>query len=274
MFIPNFNRKELVEFGIHNLITHLPKEDRIIIIGNDLCHCDFRHLEKYGVYYFSLENGRSTPRNSAFIRNYAIKRCQSQIFFQKDPEIIVNGDFLKRASELGKGWKAGWVLNFPKGPTQDILQNGIREIIPFLMEHCLNPQIQKEFEYRDLGGGLSQVLMGLKNLCTANVLKQQILSGKHNLSNWLSYALGIETKVLQDIHGYDEDFTSYGYEDSDMICRLMALGYSISPDHNCTSIHLHHPSTGDPHLHEMRDVFQNKDPNQVVRNPENWGEGE
>lgn len=273
MFIPNYHRPEQVEFGIRNMVTHLPKDDWVIIIGNDLCHYDFSHLKDLGVYSFSLDTGRSKCRNSAFIRNYAIKRCQSKIFFQKDPEIIVNGDYLKRAAERGLGWKTGYVLGFPKGPTRDILERGVSEIIPFLKEHNLNPEVQGDLEYKALGGGIFQITLGINGLSDPEKLHKDVLSGAHNISNWLSYALGIETKVLQEMRGYDESFTSYGYEDSDMICRLMAKGYSITPDYNCTSIHLHHPSTVDPYLQDMKQIFVEKQPKQIIRNPLSWGEG-
>ena len=278
VFIPNFNRAEQVRFGIWNMITHLPKDDWVIIIGNDNCYEDFSDMKEHGAYFFSLDTGQTEFRNSAFIRNYAIKRCRSQYILQKDPEVFLNGDYLTCVSKWRNGWKAGYVLSFPKGPTREIMNRGVGEIFPYLKHHVPEcPLMSGDFLKQDLGGGVYRVIPDNVGLVDSIKVGNEILSGKPNISNWLSYALAIETKVLHSLNGYDEDFTNYGYEDSDMFCRLMKLGYPIYPDYRCTSIHLHHPSTVDDRINDMEEVFARKQKEPLIRNVHDgivkWGEG-
>jgi hypothetical protein len=272
VFISNFHREEQVYFGVKNLCTELPPDDYVIIIGNDNCHHDFDSLRESNAYYFSLDTDRIEPRNSAFIRNYAIKRCQSKMFMHKDPEVFVFGDFLKYALEQGGGWKAGQVLNLSENVTSNVLRLGREQVLPFLEAGTL-PGVMEAFSKTDFPDGSYQVSFGNQELFSPVQLHKEIMSGKLNVSNWVSYALGIETEVLQDIHGYDEEFSNYGFEDSDMICRLMRMEYPIYPDHRCVSVHMHHLPTVDSHIQEMEDLFRIKLNQPLVRNQFRWGEG-
>jgi hypothetical protein len=272
LFISNFHREKQVHFGIENLCTELSPDDYVIIIGNDNSHYDFDYLREFNAYYFSLDTGRTAPRNSAFIRNYAIKRCQSKLFMHKDPEVFVFGDFLKYAVEHGKGWKAGHVLNLSENVTNNVLHLGREQVLPYLEAWTL-PEKVGAFSKADFSDGSYQVSFGAHELFNPIQLHQEILSGKLNVSNWVSYALGIETDVLQEIHGYDEEFTNYGFEDSDMICRLMRMKYPIYPDHRCVSVHMHHPSTSDAQIRNMESLFKTKLNQPLVRNQFKWGEG-
>jgi GT2 family glycosyltransferase len=272
VFISNYHRHEMVEFGIRNLATVLPPEDYIIIVGNDNCHYDFSYLKDFGVRYFSLDTGRSLPRNSAFIRNYAIKRCQAKLFMHKDPEVVVLGDFLKSAVDKVHGWKTGYALNLSEDTTKRVLAGGKQEILP-LVEGWLQPQNRSEFTKLSYSDGSYLVTFNEDHLFDPQRLIAKILSGKLNVSNWVSYALGIETRILQKIHGYDESFTNYGFEDSDMIVRLMKMGYGLRPEHSCVSVHLHHASTADKHIQEMQELFRGMASLPVERNKQKWGEG-
>ena len=83
------------------------------------------------------------------------------------------------------------------------------------------------------------------------------------------------TSTLQSIRGYDEDFTHYGYEDTDLYRRLIFCNGSIVLDKNMVA--LHYPHEVDPSVYkevnEMGRIFASKNPNQCIRNPNGWGEG-
>jgi hypothetical protein len=281
VFIPNYQRHDYVEFGVKNFLTSLPKKDWVIIIGNDGYHHNFDHLIPHNAYCFSLEHDMLKPRNSAFIRNYAIKRSASEIFFQKDPEVLVNGDFLSIAVDRHEnamsfkcgGWKAGYVLNFHHEPTQEILSHGVSKIIPYLRDHIRKPRVSGDFEHQNFAGG-SRTIVSNSGYFEPNKVQSEILGGGLNVSNWFSYVVGLSTEILQDMRGYDEDFTSYGYEDSDMFCRLMSMHYPIIPEYACTSIHLDHPLTVNAEeIDNMEHIFRNKYMKVHRRNPKKWGEG-
>ncbi len=272
IFIPNYNRQEYVEFGIKNIITSVPRDDWVIIIGNDNCHYDFNHLQKFNVYYFSLLNDDPRPRNSCFIRNYAIKRCQSSIFFQKDPEVVVVGDFIKDVINCDGGWRLGHVFCVSKELSRAVLVQ--KSFLDHILS-CVEPKVMpKEFNCWQINDDVYYIMFGTKGLCNVDEVYRAIVGGGTNISNWFAYAFGVETSILKEIGGYDEDYTSYGYEDSDLFCRLMAKGYPLIPDHNCVSVHLHHPLTVDGKIRKMSQIFASKDYNKIIRNGGyKWGTG-
>ncbi len=279
IFIPNYGRKEYVEFGIKNLITSVPRDDWVIIIGNDNIEENFDNLFDQNVRYFTLFTGNSKPRNSCKIRNYAIKRCMSNIFFQKDPEVVVIGDFIKKSIEHGKGWRTGFSIIASVALSRLILKNGIQEVNKFLFKGPMDPNIcawrPTGLIAEKLNDGTYRGIADPKHLYDPKFIKDVIFNanGKWNESTCFAYALGIETNILKEIGGYDEDYTSYGYEDSDLFCRLMNIKYGLTPDYNCVSVHLHHQLTVDGNLGKMAQMFNSKDYREVIRNKNCWGEG-
>ena len=76
------------------------------------------------------------------------------------------------------------------------------------------------------------------------------------------------------MRGYDERFTTYGFEDSDMYCRLASCGICIKPDDTCRVVHpFHTKDTGGNKLSVMGEIFTHSDPNVFVRNNNGWGKG-
>lgn len=272
VFIPNYNRPEYVEFGIKHFATLAHSKDWMIIIGNDNCHYDFSHLDGiYNVKYFSLLTGNSKPRNCCRIRNYAIKRCRSSVFFQKDPEVWVFGDYVKNAMDYGRGWKAGYVIWASKKLSDAVLKDP-GQICSTLDKR---PQNSDKLDFIRFEDGSLHIHIDPRPWYDPSEIHRIVfeIRGGLNNSTYFAYALGIDTQILQNIGGYDEDYTSYGYEDTDMFCRLMKMGYRLTPDYSCTAIHLWHPLTVDENLDQMAQIFNKKDFNAVVRNPNGWGEG-
>jgi len=273
IFIPNYDRKAYVEFGLKYIQTILPESDWIIIVGNDQIHHDFDFLKEKNVRYFSLLTGQKSPRNSCRIRNYAIKHCRSKVFFQKDPEVMVDGDFISRSVEWCGGWRAGHVLVVDEEKSKEVVRDGLDILKPYIKKR---ERYSKCLKHEWIGKHVQSISVDAQSLYNAKLAHDRIYESKGglNFSTYFAYALGIETKVLKDLSGYDEDYTSYGYEDPDMFCRLMAFKYPIIPDYSCSSIHLYHPLTVDNKLWEMDDLFKKKDCSQVVRNVGRvWGEG-
>lgn len=252
IFMPNYHDERLCRLSLESIQTVVPKEDYIIIVGNDGEHVPFEGIDN--VYYLTLNKPDKKMRNGAFIRNYVLKNCQSDLFFQKDGEVVMLGDFIKSCIDADGPWRAGTIYVLDDNQTNKFLetrQPTFTSKTPTKSIECFFPERVEE----------------VKNI----IVKA---AGGVNLSTYFHYAYCVKTKTLQDINGYDEDFFYYGFEDSDMFCRLYHLGHKLNPKHDITAVHLCHPRpqlTND--INVMSGHFQNKDPKHSVRNPNGWGDG-
>ena len=105
IFIPNYGRGHYIHQLTKQFATKASKEEYLIIVGNDGLNQNFSDLYDLNIRYFTLHRSNSeVPRNGGFIRNYLIKRCQSENLFQKDPEtelVANNGyDWIKQYTIL------------------------------------------------------------------------------------------------------------------------------------------------------------------------------
>ena len=197
-------------------------------------------------------------RNSCFIRNYCLKRSKSRLFFQKDGEVVVKGDFIKSCINWkdynpNSAWRPGLISVLDEPQTDYFIKNNT---IPF-----------KRGDIKRLNGKYPK---------SANEARDIIFNahGSVNFSTYFQYAFCADTKVMQEMCGYDEDYYYYGYEDSDMFCRLFSAGYKMNYDYSCHAIHQCHPrSLSGDEVNNMEDIFKNKDMDNVNRNPDGWGKG-
>ena len=254
LFIPNFGKKEQLEFSISQIRTEIPKEDWVVVIGNDGIDIDFSHLRSLNTYYFTLHRTLKECRNGAFIRNYAIKRCQSEKFFQKDPEIILVGDFIKNIIQSPNAWRAGNIYVLNKALSAELLYKHDFGILKY--SACIKIDPVK--------------------ILDPDFVKYIIIAedGRPGYATYFHYAYSVSTEILYGMRGYDERYLYYGYEDSDMFCRLLYLKQHLIPDYEISAIHLYHDrdSINLDQLKQMRYVFSNQSPSHYPRNKE-WGEG-
>jgi len=260
VFALNYEHHALTEFAINQIQTQVDPKDYMIIIGNDNNQHNWTHLNPKNVWSFSLIHDTKGPRNGAFIRNYFLRRCESDWVMQKDGEVIVTGDFIYRIINLHTPWRAGKVCVLDDAHTTQILEKGVewfmgsnptplRIIEPFV---AVNSYHVKE-------------IIGAAD-------------GRINPSTYFHYAYACPTAIFSKIGGYDERFTSYGWEDSDMFCRLFHNGIYLSPDAGCWAIHPRHPRAADSitaaDVALMRDVFMKNSPADYIRNKtKEWGSG-
>ena len=260
VFMPNHRVKEYVEFSISKIQTILPENDWLIVIGNDNCDDKFDHLYDQNVRYFTINTDSDEYRNGCFIRNWAIKRCQSELFFQKDGEVVILGDFMHSfVSMRYPAFRCGYIFVLNDGGTKDFMSGSMPD--PNRWNAICTRRVQMFIpdypeEARD-------------EIAAAD--------GKVNYSTYFHYGFGVETGVLQSMHGYDEDFNQYGWEDSDMICRLIAMGVHLVPDYSLAAVHPNHPRQKVKFqimANSMKTIFLSRNPRQFIRNPIRWGEGE
>jgi hypothetical protein len=303
IFIPNYGRGKLAEFSIKNIKTNIPREDWVIIIGNDNIEENFDHLFDDNVRYFTLFAGNSKQRNGCFIRNYALSRCQSENMLQKDPEVVITGDFIKSVIDRNVGWRPGNIIRVGSRLINDeILKNGVSYLDSFIKSRVQQevptdrillqelawidrqiydckygdePELNAESFAATWNNLISVVKMDGRPLVDAQFVWNKIKNGQgvQNVSSYFNYAYSINTDFLRSIGGYDESYCDYGYEDSDMFCRLMSAKYQIFPDYDCTAIHLWHETPNVSRLDEMHKVFISKNCDAIIRNTNGWGNG-
>lgn len=261
IFMPNYHNEKLVEESLRRINTVLEPDKYTIIIGNDGYDYSWDYMRESGqppfnrMFYFSLEHKMEQPRNGAFIRNYCLKRIQSDYFLQKDGEVVLEGDFMWRALMTGQEgylWRPGHISVLTEEDTIKYLAGNDSFDLP--MTKRIEP------------------VTGI----TAQAVKEMLVAmdGQVNFTSYFHYAYCENTKILQGLQGYDEEYRYYGFEDSDMYCRLTHAGRVFRPDYRCYAIHQWHECTVNREmLFPMGKVFKAKDPKETIRNPGGWGEG-
>ncbi len=246
IFMPSWNRGHFVRRTIEIMKTNVPSDKWVIIVGNDCAHEDLSDLYSKNVFYFTFapDTPRRQERGGAFIRNIIIKRCRSKWFFQRDPEVIIEKDFIKNIIECP--------TNFYKlsGPI-----------------HRVNQETTEKF---------------MKNQATLDDCKRDSKTYPIKKDHFVNFnmAFAVPTKILQEINGYDEDYGETYYYDTDLYYRLMSYGVKITMDQECKPIHLWHPIPSFPNnsktiseYEAMGIMFNSKNPQETIRNPHSWGEG-
>jgi len=263
IFLPHFQCPEFTECSIRAIHTQVDPRDYIIIIGNDNVSQNWDHLKEFNVKYFTIKRQgvpEGTPRNSCYVRNYALKRMQSEFYIMKDAEVLVYGDFIYNAINFGTGWRPGSVYSLTAIETDKLLVATFPRV--YVESECV-PKMDKVphpiFE-------------------DPYYLKQTLLEadGKINPTTYFHYAYCAPLKIVQQMNGYDEDYSSYGWEDTDMYGRLFAQGVRICPDPTTIAVHPHHPRNVDSKREvevNMRDLYITKSPVAWYRNLSGWGDG-
>jgi hypothetical protein len=226
--------------------TNIDRDKWIVIVGNDCQHEDLSDLEDKNVVYFTFSPDipRRHERGGSFIRNLVIKRSRSKWFFQRDPEVIIENDFIAHIIACSTEFYrlSGQACKTDESTTTKFMNHEAT------IEECKrNSQKYPVVEYDQM---------------------------------FFNMAFGVHTKLLQDIHGYDEDYGETYYYDTDLFCRLTTNGVITTMDPQCKPIHLWHPTPSYPDTPKtkteyaaMDTMFKGKNPKQMVRNPGIWGEG-
>lgn len=247
IFIPNWGRSQYIRKTVKMMKTKVPQNKWIIVVGNDCQHEDLSDLKDNNVVYFTFDGDRNRPqdRGGGFIRNIAIKRCRSKWFFQRDPEIVIENDFIDHILRC---------------PTDTYRLGGPAK------------KVRKNTSERFMQGK-----------ATIEECKQDADVFPINIQHFVyaNFAFAVHTQVLKDMRGFDEDYGQTYCYDRDLFVRLVNNGVAITSDPECTPIHIWHPTPSFPNTSktiadydEMKAMFASKDPKQIVRNPHGWGEGD
>lgn len=243
LFIPHFNRGNYIRKWLETFKTEVPVNKWIILIGNDGTHESFDDIKEKNVRYFTLPRNNSIERNSAFIRNVAIKHCRSKLFYQKDPDIIVLGDdFLKKCLE-----KQNDSIIYRCGDT------AYRAI---------------EKQTKDYLNGIIDLEQVIKTANKFPITERFV---------YCQYSMCVPRKILFDIGGYCEQLRGNWYDDTDIHRRLLDFGLKQILDKNCQPLHLWHPTNFDQtNLKLNENLFEQRKRNGTIFDniDKEWGEGD
>lgn len=247
LYIPNFGRKKYLIPTLKRMKTTLPRDQWIILVVNDGIHEDMSDLSDFNLTYFTFERGQNPKeRNGCMVRNYILKRLQSQIVATRDPEIFVEGsDYLSSIA--------------------DLKENQVYR--PCEMVELTEPDTVKLFNDPFLD------LPNLRTRCVHRVTTH----------NYRAFHAGfaMHTKKLVDLGGYEEEFASnYGYEDVNLLERVIAAKMDFVIDPNVKTYHTFHPrrvrflqTVGDNGILYKKKRGQIQQGILVANNNKEWGNG-
>ena len=243
IFVPNFGRRDYLVATLERFATAVPTDRWITVVVNDGLHEDLSDLaERFNLAWFTFERNPAVERNGCMIRNYFIRRCRSRLLCTRDPEIFIEGEHFVES-----------VLALPPGMVYRT--GGMTEL-------------------RDID--VQKVFNNPRTVPLNQLQPLRVWHTRRGISEGFHAGVTIETAQLVAMRGYDEDYAyAYGYEDWDMLHRLVAAGLKIQIDPRVWTYHVWHPRPKfwGRTLPSNARTFESKDPKQIVRNGEEWGEG-
>ncbi|KKK86156.1 hypothetical protein LCGC14_2766060 [marine sediment metagenome] len=223
--------------------TTLPKDQWLILVVNDGPHEDLSDLAEFNLAYFTFDRTPATERNGCLIRNYVLRRLQSRVVGTRDPEIFIKGgDYFSSLANMGDViYRPYSMVELQEPMTPKILANPMIDIteLPVRATH----RLRTPGEPRAFHAGVAALV-----------------------------------ERFRQLGGYDEEFANYyGYEDIDMLNRLLRSGIDTVIDKEVRTFHIWHPR----HAKFLKTVringmtFERKERlgNVVVNEGGKWGKG-
>lgn len=219
IIMATYKRPELLEVGLYSLTRHKYKHNIEIVVVNDGVHDATESIcKKYGAkYIFSGQrnvSGKGWSRGPGFALNIGVKQCTGDYIILTCPEIYHVNDCL------------GTLLaNIDKTNT-------------LLTSECMS--------FDDEGTFTKSIINSLK---VNKVVPIGKVFGTLTLiadATEMPFFLGMWKKSFMSIGGYDEDFTGYAGEDSDLMQRLLSAG-AVYKRLDMPIIHLYHGKRCDGH---------------------------
>lgn len=206
LFIPNFKRKHLLIPTLMQMETSLPKDKWIVLVVNDGPHEDMSDLAEFNLVYFTFDRIPIIERNGCLIRNYVLQRLQSRVVGTRDPEIFIKGgDYFSSLAEMGDViYRPYSMIELQEPMTPKILANPMIDVTQLAVRAI--HRLRTPDEPRAFHAGIAALVERFKQL-----------------------------------GGYDEEFADYyGYEDIDMLRRLMGSGIDTIIDSKVQTYHVWH----------------------------------
>ena len=223
--------------------TALPRDKWLVLVVNDGLHEDLSDLSEFNLAYFTFERTPATERNGCMIRNYVLQRLQSRVVGTRDPEIFIKGgDYFSSLANM-----------------EDIIYR------PCSMVELQEPMTPKI---------LADPMIDVTELPSRAIHKLRTPSEPR------AFHAGVAALVerFRQLGGYDEEFADhYGYEDIDMLRRLIGSGIDTIVDPKVQTYHVWHPRKA-KFLKTVRQngrLFEHKQKfgTLIANSNKEWGEG-
>lgn len=180
------------------------------------------------------------------IRNRAIEKSNNEYIIQIDGDVILHKDFVKEHKKFAQ---------------QDCFITGSRVL--------LSPEISKEI-LNSKTTRISPFSKGIKNRfnavhlpCYGAFAKKENSPMEKMTTRIRGCNMSFWKQDLLDVNGYDEDFTGWGREDSDIVIRLIKKGcYRKKIKLAAIQYHIHHKESSKEMLEDnhrlMKETLKNQ----------------
>ncbi len=231
LIISTYNRPDTLELVLMSVLKQsvLPKE---VIIADDGSTSETAKLIQSFQKQFSTPLIHSWIEDKGFrlakSRNEAIKKSSADFLVFIDGDIIIHKHFIK---------------NYQKRATEGTYFMGSRA----LLSETYTTQLlnTKSILINPCNKGVSNKL----NSLYIPIFYKLVKGSQSPLKSVKGANMGIWKVDLQAINGFDERFTGWGREDSDMAARLMNLGIKrVNFKGAAVCYHLYHPENDRSHL--------------------------
>jgi GT2 family glycosyltransferase len=228
LILSSFKRPELLKLGLSSIVKNRPAFDLEIVVVNDgipdetesVCQ-SFSQQSLNIKYVFSGQRNKDgiKKRVSGYALNIGVKQCSSDIIVLSCPEVYHLNDAL--------------------------------DIIVSALERNPRKMVIPELIYFDQSAVETNKLlkMSLGELFNYKVDTTKLVGGDfgrcHGTMNFL---MALYKKEFTSIGGFDEDFTGYAGEDSDLIQRFMSNGLTHLRT-SAEAVHLWHPGSNNGEVH-------------------------
>lgn len=216
LIISTWNRPHLLQWGLTSLARQEFTHEFELILLNDAFVEDIatknlamKYKDLLNIRYFHTGASKTQDirREQCFALNYGIQQSTGDVIILTGPEMY------------------------------HLSPNNIHNLItPFLENHKIITTPEESVS-KDDGGQF------LKNLEAGKPDDMGLFNGSRHLSNLYNFFMGIWKEQLIDMGGFDEDFTGWAYDDTDLASRLQADG-CVYHHVDAKIMHLWHPRGG------------------------------
>jgi glycosyltransferase involved in cell wall biosynthesis len=224
-----YNKLDYLKSVLTNLRFHVRLKNVEIIVVNDGSTDDTRSFLKNNKEKLNFEYVNIEHSGSAKARNTGINLSKGDYILFIDNDIIIDASYIEKLRES--------ILLYPDRIHAGNLKLVPLENVPEFMNIISQPDYStircflEQYSYKD---AISD------SLSTAYSQKDDI-----NLACWWAMAGGgnicFPKKVLYEIELFDENFKSWGPEDTELCYRAFTKGYYLKYNSNSLLYHLEHP---------------------------------
>ncbi len=223
IIIPTKDKNSRLYLTLKCLEPQADQDTEVLVVFDG---CTKETIDEFNTFTFNMDlkpiiSKKNVGRAAA--RNLGIEQATGDVIIFLDDDRLTKGDFIKRHLSrhngepcvvLGERMDAK-VTEFE---LLDLMkENKLETVLSFVADHS-----KKEFYY---------------NIKKVFVRKPR---AKYRFMAFITGNVSIDRSLISEIHGFDEGFKGWGYEDTDIGYRLAQLGTPYYQDNSIICYHLLH----------------------------------